>query len=78
MNFTKKPLQILSTILPGIGGRARDMIRGGTLLGLTVVERTDGSGVANTVESKGRLLVPARRADKASGTAFIAGPPFAV
>ena len=64
--------------LPGIGGRAWDMIRVGALLGLTAVERTGGSGVANRVESEGRLLVPAREVDKASGTAFVAGPPSAV
>ena len=53
------------------------MIRGGALPGVTVVERADGSGVANRVESEGRLLVPDRGADKASGTASIVGPPSA-
>ena len=53
------------------------MIRGGALLGLTAVERTDGRGVASRVESDGRLLVPARGADEASETASVAGPPSA-
>ena len=63
--------------LPDIGGRARDMIKGGALLGLTAVERTDGSGVASRVESEGRLLVLNRGADKASGTVSVLGPPSA-
>ena len=56
---------------------SQDMITGRALHGLTAVERTDGSGVANRVESEGRLLVAPRGVDKASGIASVAGPPSA-
>lgn len=77
LNSTKEPLRILSTTFPGIGGRAGDIIRGGTLPGPAAVGGIDGSGVAKRVVSEGRLLVPDRGADKASGTGSVAGPPTA-
>ena len=62
--------------LPGIGRKARDMIRGGALLGPIVVQGIDGSGVANRVESEGRLLIRNSLGSEhiASGTASIPGP----